>query len=259
MASEGKEKLPVTAVVPLRGENADLQFYILIDDASNWTLASQLNDLRQFIDAQPASTSIGVGYLHNGIVQMVAKLTTDHGAAAKAVRLPRGGASSPWLSLSELIKKWPVSAARREVLMVTSGADPLGDMGAMPNPYLDSAIMDAQRAGVIVYGIYVPAEGHSGHSFWRMNWDQSHLGELADETGGEAYMLGFGPPVSIQPYLTDLAAHLTHQYRVGFEAKADIKAGFRAVRITTEVPNAEVVGAGRVYVPAQSGTQSGTH
>jgi len=252
MPYQGKEKLPVTEAVPLRGDNADLQLYILIDDASNWTLGSQLNDVRGFINEQPEATSIGVGYLRNGAVQTVEKLTTDHGSAAKAVRLPMGLASSPWLSLSELIKKWPESAARREVLMVTSGADPLGDQGTMPNPYLDSAIADAQRAGIVVYAIYTPAEGHSGHSFWRMNWDQNHLGELADETGGEAYMLGFGAPVSIQPYLADLTARLTHQYRIGFLAKGEAKAGLKTIRLTTEVPNAEVVGANKVYVPAQS-------
>jgi len=157
--------------------------------------------------------------------------------------------ASPYLSLSDLIKRWPESSARHEVVMVTSGVDPLGGFGPM-NPYLDAAIEHAQRAGILVYAIYMPAAGHAGHSFFRMNWAQNHLAQLADETGGEAYMLGFGPPVSFAPYLEEIAAHLAHQYRVTFLMKPESKAGFRGVRFSTEVPNAELVAAARVYVPA---------
>lgn len=39
--------------------------------------------------------------------------------------------------------------------MVTSGIDPLGGFGPT-NPYLETAIDDAQRHGVIVYTIYEP-------------------------------------------------------------------------------------------------------
>jgi hypothetical protein len=190
--------------------------------------------------------------MRNGTVETIANLTTDHSRAAKAIRLPAGLSSSPWLSLSELIKHWPEGSARREVLIVTSGADPLGDMGSMTNPYLDTAIADAQRAGVIVYGIYTPGEGHTGHSFWRMTWGQNHLAELTDETGGEAYMLGFGAPVSVAHYLADIAGHLTQQYRITLLAKAsnEDKPGLKPIRLTTEVPNAEIVAAAKVYVPA---------
>lgn len=247
---QGKDKLPMTGAVPLQGADADLQLFILIDDAASWTLGSQLADLRRFINAQPVTTAIAIGYMREGTVQTAAKMTTDHSLAAKAVRLPSGISSSPWLSLSELIKYWPESPGRREVLMVTSGTDPLGDMGPVDNPYLDSAIADAQRAGIIVYGIYVPAEGHTGHSFWRLSWAQSHLGQMADETGGEAYMMGFGQPVSIAPYLADLTGRLSHQYRIAFLAKTEGKPGLTAIRLTTEVPNAEIVSANRVYVPA---------
>jgi hypothetical protein len=150
-----------------------------------------------------------------------------------------------------LIKRWPQSTARHEVLMVTSGADPLGGDGAM-NPYLDAAIADAQRAGIVVSAIYTPAVGHSGHSYWRMSWGQNYLAELADNTGGESYMLGFGAPVSIAPYLADITERLTHQYRITLLARADRKPEFKSVKVTTEVPNAEIVAANKVYVPAGS-------
>jgi len=193
----GKERLSVRELIPCPAEHTCLELFILIDDASGASLGSQLNDLRQFIEGQPGATSVGIGYMREGTVQIVQELTKDHAKAAAALRLPLGfpGVSpSPFLSLSDLIKRWPASFARHEVLLVTSGIDPLG--GELLNPYLEASIEDAQRSGIIVYTIYTPSTGHFGHSFWRMNWGQNHLAQLAEETGGEAYMLGFGPPVS---------------------------------------------------------------
>jgi len=56
--------------------------------------------------------------------------------------------------------------------------------GGPSNPYVDSAIEEAQRAGVIIYSIYTPGVGHYGHTFWRMNWGQNYLSQISDETGG---------------------------------------------------------------------------
>ncbi len=251
MVFQRKERLRVTNLVPRQGEQAALELFILIDDGSGMSLGSQLGDVRQFIENQPAATSIGVGYMRNGIVEVAQDVTADHLKAAKSLRLPLsspGVVASPFLALSDMIKRWPASAGRHEVVLVTSGVDPLG--GALIDPYLDAAIEHAQRAGVIVYGIYTPGAGHSGHSFWRMNWGQNHLAQIAEETGGESYMLGFGAPVSFAPYLSDIAEHLAHQYVVTFLVTPGKKAGFQSVRFTTEVPNAELVTAGKVYVPA---------
>ncbi len=228
-----------------------LELFILVDDASGMSLGQQLQDMRQFIETQPAATSIGIGYMRNAMVEVVQDLTADHPKAAKALRLPLGYPGvmpSPFLALSDLIKRWPASEARHAVLLVSSGIDPLG--GGLSNPYLDTAIEHAQRAGVVLYAIYAPTAGHGGHSFWRMNWGQNHLAQIAEETGGESYMLGFGPLVSFAPYLAELSGHLAHQYVVTFLAKPGNKAGFQSARLTTEVPNAEIVAATRAYVPA---------
>jgi len=251
MVFQKKERLRVTDLVPCQGSRAALELFILLDDASGASLGSQLMDLRQFIETQPAATSIGVAYMRNGTVQIAQDLTSDHPMAAKALRLPFGSpgvSPSPFLSLSDLIKRWPASQARREVIMISSGIDPLG--GALVNPYLDASIEHAQRAAIVVYAIYTPAAGHSGHSYWRENWGQNHLAQLAEETGGESYMLGFGAPVSFAPYLAEISAHQAHQYVVKFLISPGKKAGFESVRLTTEVPNAEIVSAGKVYVPA---------
>jgi len=62
-------------------------------------------------------------------------------------------------------------------------------------------------------------------------------------------MLGFGAPVSVEPYLADITEHLGHQFRVTFLMKPGKKAEFQDVRFVTEVANAELVSAHRVYVP----------
>ncbi len=247
MIFQKNERLRVTGLEA----RAALELFILIDDASGMSLGQQLQDIRQFIETQPAATSIGIGYMRNAMVEVAQDLTADHPKAAKALRLPIGYPGvmpSPFLALTDLIKRWPATSSRHEVLLVSSGIDPMG--GGLSNPYLDTAIEHAQRAGVVVYTIYAPAAGHGGHSFWRMNWGQNHLAQIAEETGGESYMLGFGPLVSFAPYLAELSEHLAHQYVVTFVAKAGPKAGFQSIRFTTEVPNAEIVGANRVFVPA---------
>ena len=249
MAYQRNERLRVTDVVPSQGEHAGLELFLLVDDSSDTSIGSQFGDLRQFIETQPATTAVGIAYMNHGTVDIVQNLTTDHSHAAQTLRVEMwAGGPSPYLSLSELIKRWPNSSARHEVVLVTSGADSLS--GTEPsNPYLDKAIADAQRHGIVVYAIYMPSAGHAGHSLWRLNWAQSHLAQIADQTGGEAYMLGFGPPISFAPYLEDVAAHLAHQYRVTVLFTPAPKAGFRDVRFVTEVPNAELVSASKAYVP----------
>ena len=135
--------------------------------------------------------------------------------------------------------------------MASDGIDLYYGSGDMLDPYLETAIDDAVRAGIIVSAIYTPGVGHFGHSYWVTYWGQLYLAELAERTGGEAYYIGFnGPPVSFAPYLEDVTNRLGHQYLLTFLAKPQKKAGWQRVRVTTEVPNADLVSADKVYVPA---------
>jgi hypothetical protein len=252
MVYQGKDRAQVTGWLPLRGDHAGLQLALLIDDSADTSLGNQFGDLRNFIEAQPATTAIAVGYMQNGTVRMAQNFTNDHALAAKSLRLPLGLAgvvASPYIALSDLIKRWPAADLRREVIMISDGVDPYGGPGPQ-DPYLDAAIDDARRADVIVYAIYAGGAGHSGHSFWRINWGQNHLSQLADETGGEAYFLGFQAPVAYGPYLDQIKLRLENQYRLTFLAKPPKKAGFENVKLRTEVPNAELVAADAVWVPA---------
>ncbi len=250
VALRGHDRLPILEWTPLRDTRAGLELYILIDDAADSTLASQYPELRRFIEAQPPSTLIAVGYMRNGSVIEAQGLTADHALAAKSLRITIGNnaGSSPYLSISELIKKWPEGAMRREIMMISNGFEPLGDIGPQ-NPYVQAAIDHSQRAGVLVSTMYYTGSGHDGHSYFRANWGQNYLSQIADETGGESYMLGLGSPVSLEPYLTEFSQRLRNQYLVTVTIRPEKKGGFERVRFTTEVPNVDVVGPAKVYVP----------
>lgn len=133
---QGKTFLQVTQLIPAQGENAALQLMILIDDTLDTSSAgNNLNDIKEFIKAQPPSTAIAVGYMANATVNLLQNFTTDHELAVKAVRLPRGAFStmdSPYLSLISVVKGWPQQNVRREVLMVSDGIDRL--RGETPRP-----------------------------------------------------------------------------------------------------------------------------
>jgi hypothetical protein len=240
--------------VPATGENAALEFFILIDDSANATLATQFDDIRQFINSQPPTTKIGVAYMQNGTAQVVQNPTADHAQAAKSLRIPLGTPgvnASPYFSLTDLIKRWPTGSSRREVLMISDGIDLYYGTGDLQDPYVDDAIEQAQRASVIVFAIYNPGAGHYARSFWRTNFGQLYLSRVADETGGESYYIGFtGPAVTFVPYVDDIEHRLSNQYLLTFLAKPEKKSGMQRVKLTTELPNTELVAADRVYVPA---------
>jgi len=254
MVYEGHDRDQVVDLVPAQGEHAALELFILLDDGSSFSLGKQIDDLRQFISAQPASTKIGVAYMQNGMAKVEQSPTSDHALAAKALRLPMGIGginASPYFSVSDLVKRWPESSARREVLMASDGIDRYYGSGDLQDPYLDAAIDDAARAGIVVYAIYTPGVGHFGHSYWQNYWGQIYLSRLAEETGGEGYSIGFtGSPVSFDPFLEDMGRHLDHQYWVTFNAKPPKKSGWQRIKVTTEVSNAELVAPPKVWVSA---------
>ncbi|HUA86710.1 MAG TPA: hypothetical protein VMB85_22790 [Bryobacteraceae bacterium] len=251
-AYQNREQVTVSSWVPARGPNAALELFVLIDDASQTThLGSQLNEIRQFVQSQPPTTLTGVAYMQNGIARVLQNPTRDHALAAKTIRLPFGqitAGASPYISLSDLIKRWPASGARREVVMISSGVDPLG--GPPPvDPYLQSAIRDAQRAGIIVYSIYTPHAGHFGRGFWMINWGQNYLSELSEETGGDMFGFGFIPPVSFAPFFKEIMLRLENQYLTTLLMHPGKGAGFQPLRLISKAPNAEIVSQKQVYIP----------
>jgi hypothetical protein len=245
----------VTSWVPFQGDRAGLQLFILIDDTSRDSVSLQFKSIEKFIDEQAASTSIGIGYMRNGMVVTAQALTPDRDLAKKALRLPLGatvGYTSPYLALSDLMKKWPQTKDRREILMITSGIDPLGggfSNDPYNNPYLDAAANQAQRGGFVVYSIYTSGAGVGGRERgFRTAFQQAGLDLISQKTGGETYYLGFGSPVDFSPYLDDVTNCLKHQYELVFLAKGAKKPTLKPVKVKTEMPKIGLITATDGYV-----------
>jgi hypothetical protein len=268
---QGKTFLQVTQLIPAQGDNAALQLMILIDDTVDPVIGGNLNDLKEFIKAQPPSTVIGVGYMSNTGVNIVQNFTADHELAVKAVRLPRGvlsASDSPYLSLINLVKSWPQQNVRREVLMLSDGIDRLrgekpepSRLGpnygpavyhSMPSISIDanSASEISQRYNVIVHSLYAVGVGRAGRSSWDLQLGLSGLSKIADETGGECYSLSTSNLVSFKPYLERFQRTLDNQYYLVFLATPKKNAGLQRVRIQTEVSNSEIAAPDNVWVSA---------
>lgn len=281
---QGKDSLKVNTLLPARGDNAALQLFILIDDTCDTGIGNNLNDLRDFINAQPATTVVGVAYMSNATIQVVQNFTADHALAAKAVRLPRGSLAamdSPYLSLISLVNGWPEQNVRREVLMITDGIDrlrgertssfpsptrgrtpssrgssqtmaPTVSQNTMPTMSIDAdrASTTSQRYKVIVHSIYATGVGRAGRNAWEAQLGQAGIAKIADETGGEYFALGTQNAVSFKPYLDRMQRIFENQYYLVFQAVPRQKAGLQRVNITTDQANAEIAAADNVWVPA---------
>jgi hypothetical protein len=265
---QGKTFLQVTQLIPAQGDNSALQLMILIDDTLDTTIGGNLNELKEFIKAQPPTTVIGIGYMANAGVNVVQNFTADHDLAVKAVRLPRGAFStmdSPYLSLISLVKGWPRQNVRREVLMLTDGIDRLrgeqprpSQLGpnfgpvyhSMPTISIDatSASELSQRYNVIVHSLYAVGVGRAARSSWDLQLGLSGLTKIADETGGECYSLGTSALVSFKPYLERFQKTLDNQYYLVFLAVPKNKPGLQRVKILTELPNSEILAPDNVWV-----------
>jgi len=233
-----------------------LALAILIDDSIDTTAGGQWDYLKEFMMAQPASTSILVGYLQNNTTRVAQDFTSDHALAAKAIRLPMGlGAigSSPYLATQDLLKRWPDSGVRRSIVLITSGIDYFrgGYFGAF-YPDLDSVIQRAEKQNTNIWSIYFPSAGHRGRSFNQVNYAQNNIDKLSQDTGAESYFLGFGTPVTIKPYLDEISTHLSNQYLLTFSGSGGSKGKFQSVKVKTELPDVEFFAPQSVFLPPGS-------
>jgi len=243
-AYHGEVRLPVTAWVPLAGPAAGMDLYFLVDDSAA-DLGSRLSELRRFIEQLPPTTAVGIAYMRNGALDLVLAPVTDHAKAAEALRQPAATASAmanPHRSLSELAncgaKCWRPDIPRHEVVMITDGIDRFESIG-YDNIFVDEAIADSQRNGIVVYSFFATGVGHTGHSPALIHWGQAYLAQVSEETGGEAYIEAAAS--SYQPYLTELAEHLSNQYQVTFLAKPAPQV--EPIHFITRVPDVELIAA----------------
>ena len=248
---EGKERVQVADW----RHDGPLYLGILIDDTLDTEAASQWNDLRAFITAQPENTLVALAYARNGAAMVVQDFTQDHALAAKALRIPlgQGGAfASPYLSLQDWIKRWPSSSGdhRNSIILISSGIDYFRGGFDPLDPDLDTTIEHAQKTNLNVWTIYYPGAGHISRGYFRVFNAQTNLSKLSEETGAESYYLSFDRPVTLRPYFEEMQQHFNNQYLLTFAAKAGGKKGkFERVRVTTEIPNVEFLTPSEVFLP----------
>jgi hypothetical protein len=249
---ESKDKRIVTGFVPAQGDKAALQLAIVIDDATSLEIGNQLSDIKNFINAQAKSTSIGVFYASNGGVQATSPFSQDHEAAAKGIRLPfgNGGAySSIYLSTMSLMKGWPAPGpyTRREILLIADGIDRF--RGDPFSPDVQTTYERAEREGIIIHTLFATGVGRVSRNSFRVSYGQSNLDQLTERTGGESFFQGLQTPISFAPFLEQLDMILKNQYFLGFKMDpVKGKGQLRSFKIKTEQKNVDISAADQVWV-----------
>lgn len=230
-----------------------LYLAVLIDDSLDSDVASQWRDLKEFFNTEPLTTYISVSYARDGTAMVAQDFTNDHELLAKALRIPIGAGafSSPYLSLSDLLKRFPgESADRRSILLLSSGIDYFH--GNYPeSPDLDATIERAQRQNINVWSIYYPDAGHLGRIGFRAFRGQNDLSRLAEESGAESYYLSTSEPVTFKPYLDELSMHLRNQYLLTFQGSGGPKGRFEHVKVMTELAGVQFLHSLQAFLPPE--------
>jgi len=249
---QGHTRASIVHLQRLAGDFADMQLFVLLDDSTrSSSLGTHLPELKAFVASLPASTQVAIGYMRNGTFGLAEPFTTDHEKAASALRLPEsvpGVNGSPYFALSDLVKRWPStqSTNRRAVLMLTDGVDRYYSGPVVDDPYVDAAIHDTLKNGVMVYSIYLRGAGLYGRGGFATDVAQSRLIEVSQATGGQAYFQGFTDPVAISRFLNDLQDRLDHQYQVTID---DLnRKGGLPVKVRTELPGLKIEAPTQIYV-----------
>jgi hypothetical protein len=241
------------------GPNAtqpNLQLVLLIDDGARSSLGLHLQEMEKFINQQPPTTEVAVGYMRNGTAQLTGPFTTNHAQAADTLRLPISAAGtngSPYFSLSDLIKRWPAHnpEERREVVMVTDGIDRYNGLRYDPsNPYINTTIRDAIRNRIVVYAIYFHNAGFADRTGAGINSGQNYLTQLCAAVGGEFFFQGFGNPVDFAPYLNQINRKLGNQYELRVSPVEKAKGGIVNLKVQVSAPNTRTQAAQQIFFGA---------
>jgi hypothetical protein len=240
----------ITNWQPLRGENDRLEVVVVLDGGARTSLSTQYGDIKNFINTLPADAKATLGTMEYGTVKLVSPLTTDRKAVLKGLRIPSGipgQNASAYVCLSDLAKRWPSQdrGARRIVVMISDGVDYYNPGIDLQDPYMEAAIKDSVRSGLVVYSIYWQNQGRYDRTRFASNIGQNLLLEVTKATGGESYWQGLGNPVSFQPYFKDIEHRLNNQYEVAFTAPVS-KPGVGSMKV--KVNGAKVDAPQQVYV-----------
>ena len=243
----------ITGLEALKGDNASIELVLLIDGSARTSLGRQMDEMGQFVKSLPPNVRATFGYMENGAAKLAGPLTADHDAVLRGLHLPNGSTgsnASPYFCLSDLAQHWPSQDrnSRREVLMVTDGVDNYERRFDPDDPYVQAAISDSARAGLVVYSIYWRDQGFADRSPYANYTGQNLMQLVAEATGGKSFWQGTGNPVSFQPYFEELTRRFQNQYELSFVAPFNGKPQVEQFKLKFKSPGAEVDSPQQVFV-----------
>ena len=237
--------------------NGPVELVILIDEGARSSLGTQINDIQKFVTSLPPNVKTAIAYMSNGQAVFSGPLTSDHDQVLKALRLPQGIPgidASPYFCLSDLAKHWPSQDrdVRREVVAITDGIDYYYRRYDPDDPYVQAAITDTVRAGIVVYSIYWKNIGRFDNTFYGNDTGQNLMDEVTQATGGTNFWQGVGNPVSFSPYFDELTRRLNNQYEVSFTAPLNGRPQVENFDLKLTAPGASVDAPKEVIVVPQT-------
>ncbi len=245
----------VTSLTQLTSENSPLELILLIDGGVRTSLYGQAGDIIGFAKEIPTNTQIAIAYMENGRAALQGPLSSDPATVESGLHMTTGGAgsnASPYFCLDDLAKHWPSknTGARRAVVMITDGVDEYNPHYDPEDVYVQSAIYDTVRAGIVVFTMYWHDQGRADSSGTVADGGQSLMVEVAQATGGDSYWQGPSNPVSLKPYFDDLRRRLRSEYALGLSAPFKGKPFKASLKFKANAPNAKVTAPQFVYLSA---------
>ena len=171
---------------------------VLIQDDLVSRVGNELRVTADFIRGLPEGSSVMVGYIRSGSLQVRQPFTNDLAAAAGALRIPVGSTSAspfnPYVQVRDAIKLFPEGGANRNaLLLVSDGLDTSRGFdytSAVDSIDLNRAVRAAKDRGVAVYSFYAPSAGLTSWNGRAVSFGQSALNRVSNETGGRAFFQG---------------------------------------------------------------------
>jgi hypothetical protein len=242
--------------LPLRGVDGGLELVLLIDGGARNLEGSEFGEIRHFILGLKPDVKVAIAYTENGAARFATPLTTDHALAASGLHMTTGPTASTYFGISDLAKNWPSHQrrTRREVIMISDGIEPYSPRYDPENNYVQAAIHDAVRSGLVIFAIAWNHRGGFSNDTTNnspiQDGGQNYLVQLTTDTGGYAYGMGESNPISFQSYFDEITRRLDNQYLLGFSSSVSGKPAVQSLKLKFKGFASQVVAPQLVLVSA---------
>jgi hypothetical protein len=191
---------------------------VLIQDDLVSRVGTELRVTADFIRELPAGSTVMVGYIRSGSLQVRQPFTNDLAAGASALRVPVGSTSAspynPYVQVRDAIELFPEGGANRNVLLLISdGLDTSRGFdysSSVDSIDLNRSVRAAKNRGVSVYSFYAPTAGLTSWNGQAVSFGQSALNRVSHETGGRAFFQG-NDYVTFNSYFSRLTRTLNEE------------------------------------------------